>query len=198
MELITLTPGSEPRRRAPLGTRMRSHEEDGFSLMETLIALFLLAVGLLSLAGVFTISLARMNTASWDILAKEKASETIENVLAARDAGRLTWDQINSVGVGTGIFVTGQRSLFTPGADRLVGTADDTATIETITRPGPNGNMGDADDQTIRLSAFTRQIEVLPVPPGNTLRELRVTIRYTMGGVSRTIQMSSYVSSFTG
>lgn len=174
--------------------------EEGFSLIETLTALSLLAVGLLSLAGVFTVSLARMNGASWDVLAKEKASETIENILAARDAGRLAFAQINNVG-NNGVFVAGQQSLVAPGGDRLIGTADDDATTpDTITRPGPNGNLegGTGDDEVIPLAQFTREIIVTSVPPGDTLRQVRVIIRYRINGIMRQVEMSSYVSSFTG
>jgi hypothetical protein len=198
--LMTTTRASGVARRAPLGTRTRKNGEEGFSLMETLTALSLLAMGLLSLAGVFTMALSRMTNASWDILAKEKASETIENILAARDSGRLQWAQINNTGNG-GVFVPGEQPLVAPGADRLIGTADDDASAhDTVIRPGPNGDLedGEGDDEVIPLIHFTRQIVIAPVAPSTTLREVRVTIRYTIGGMSREIQMSSYLSSFTG
>jgi type II secretory pathway pseudopilin PulG len=187
-------------RRAPLGTAARKTGQEGFSVVEVLAAVSLLAIGLLSLAGVFTMALGRMTTATWDILAKEKASETIENMLAARDAGRLPFASINSAGNG-GIFLTGQRSLVGPGLDRLIGTADDDGIVDTITRPGPNGIFDGeegSDDEVVTLSNFTREVVITPVPPGNTLREFRVIIRYRVGGIQRQVTMSSYVSSFTG
>jgi Tfp pilus assembly protein PilV len=180
-----------------LNARERRAGEEGFSLIETLTALSLLAVGLLSLAAVFTMGLARMTNATWDVIAKEKASGTIENVLAARDAGRLSWPKMNNKGTGEGVFKTGQHVLVEAGPDRLNGTDDDLTTVETITRPGPNGNLGDADDEVVPLARFTREIVIKPVS-GETLREIRVIIRYSIGGVSRTVQMSSYVSSATG
>lgn len=178
----------------------RGKSEEGFSLLETLTAVSLLATGLLSLAAVFTMALARTTNASWDMLAKEKAAEAIENILAARDSGRLAWDSINNVGTGSGIFRTGAQPLVLPGADRLVNTQDDTSTAETVRRPGRNGTMNDADDEVIPLAHYTREVAISVVPntPGNTLREIRVTIRYRIGGLSRQVQMSSYVSSFTG
>jgi hypothetical protein len=169
--------------------------------METLVATSLLAVGLLSLCAVFTMALSRTTNASWDVLAKEKASETIENILAARDSGRLTWEQINNVGTGTGIFVTGAKTLVQPGPDRLVNTTDDlTNEPLTVRRPGRNGTMNDEDDEVIALSHYTREVVIGLVPgtPGNTLREVKVIVRYRIGGMSRQVQMSSYVSSFTG
>jgi prepilin-type N-terminal cleavage/methylation domain-containing protein len=177
----------------------KTRGDEGFSLVETMVALALLAIGLLSLAGVFTMSLARMTGASWDILAKEKASEAIENILAARDSGRLSWAQINNVGNG-GVFVAGEQALIAPGNDRLIGTGDDNAADpETVRRPGPNGIIdGGGDDEVVTLGNFTRQIVISSVPPGDTLRQIRVIIRYTSAGLKRQIEMSSYVSSFTG
>lgn len=172
----------------------------GFSLVEVLVALSLLAVGLLTLAAVFAASLQRMTAASWDIIAKEKASEAIENILAARDAGRLQWNQIQNVGSGAGVFKTGEQALVDPGPDRLVQTADDlTNTPMQLRRPGPNGNLGDGDDEIMNLNGiFTRQIVISTVSgtTGNTLREIRVIVKYKVSGIQRTFQMSSYVSSY--
>jgi hypothetical protein len=96
--------------------------------------------------------------------------------------------------------VAGEQALIDPGVDRLIGTADDDATRpDLVVRPGPNGNIdGGGDDEVVRLTNFTRQIIITTVPPGNTLRQIRVIIRYTSAGLRRQIEMSSYVSSFTG
>lgn len=187
-------------RRAPLGAAVRTSEE-GFSVVEVLTAVSLLAIGLLSLAGVFTMALGRMTNASWHILAKEKASETIENMLAARDAGRLPFERINTVGTGDGIFLAGPQPLVGSGADRLINTADDDDIVETIRRPGPDGvvdNEDGGDDEIVTLSNFTREIVISAVQPNTTLREIRVIVRYTVGGAERQVTVTSYVSSFTG
>jgi hypothetical protein len=181
-------------------TRRAKTGQEGFSMVETLAALSLLAMGLLSLAAVFTMALARTTNASWDIIAKEKASETMENILAARDSGRLPFNRINNVGNG-GAFLAGPQPLISPGVDRLIGTADDDPALpDTVIRPGPNGDFenGAGDDVVIPLVIFTREVRVVAVPPGNTLREVRVIIRYQIGSLYRELQMSSYVSSFTG
>ena len=140
-----------------------------------------------------------MTGATWDVLAKEKAAETIENILAARDAGRLSFAQINNVG-NNGVFVAGQQTLVAPGVDRLIGTVDDDPNDpDTVVRPGPNGIIdGGGDDERIPLGQFTREIVVTAVPPSNTLRQVRVIIRYRISGIVRQVEMSSYVSSFTG
>jgi hypothetical protein len=168
-------------------------------MLEVLVALSVLAVGLLTLAATLTMALSRITTSSWDILAKEKASETIENILASRDAGRLTWDQMQNVGAGAGVFKTGAQPIVGSGVDRLINTNDDDAILEKIRRAGPDGIIDTNDDVLLPLSNYTRQITVGPVAgvPGNTLREIKVTIVYTVGGSRRRFEMSSYVSSFT-
>jgi len=177
----------------------RAASDEGFSLFEAVIAIALLSVGLLSLAAVFTVSLSRMTNSTWDILAKEKASEAIETILAARDDGRLTWEQINNTSVTKGIFVTGQQPLRAPGTDRLINTADDnTAAPSNLRRPGPDGQLLTADDEVINLGSFKREIVISEVGGGGTLREVKVIITYSAAGVKRQFQMSSYLSAFSG
>jgi prepilin-type N-terminal cleavage/methylation domain-containing protein len=177
----------------------RAASDEGFSLIEAIVAIALLSVGLLSLAAVFTVSLSRMTNSTWDILAKEKASEAIENILAARDEGRLAWEKINNTSVTDGVFVTGQKPLLAPGADRLINTADDdTATPSNLRRPGPDGQLLTADDEVIQLSQFKREIVITAVGGGGSLREVRVIITYSAGGMTRQFQMRSYLSSYAG
>jgi hypothetical protein len=177
----------------------RASSEQGFSLVEALTAISLLSMGLLSLAAVFTMSLTRMTNSTWDILAKEKASEAIENILAARDEGRLTWDEINNTSATDGVFAVGPQALLDPGPDRLVNTADDDDEAPShLRRPGPDGQLLTADDEVINLSQFTREIVITAADGGGTLRQIRVIITYRMGGITRQFEMSSYLSSYAG
>jgi type II secretory pathway pseudopilin PulG len=194
MDSLTTTPDPEQAARP----RQRKGEA-GFSLVESLTAVSLLAIGLLSLAAVFTKSVQRMSNLTWDVLAKEKAAEAIENILAARDEGRLAWEEMNNTGEEDGIFVKGPQALVSPGPDRLPNTADDDEETPTnLRRPGPDGQLLTDDDEVIDLAVFKREIVIAPVGGGGTLREVRVIITHNAGGVQRTIQMRSYVSSFSG
>ena len=52
---------------------------DGFSLIEVIVATGILATGLLSLAGVFSLGMVHMAGSSPGIIAREKAREAVES-----------------------------------------------------------------------------------------------------------------------
>lgn len=184
----------------PIDTAMceRAWSSDsGFSLVETIVALGVLAVGLLGLAGVFTTGLGAMTAAGPDIIAREKATEAIESVYTARDTRTITWAQIRNVnglsGTDGGVFLDGERPLKLAGNDGLVNTADD-AGLETKTLPGSDNLLGTGDDIAQELTKYTREIEIRDV--GNNLRRIRVVIRYTAGSAARTYTIETLISSF--
>ncbi|HVB38083.1 MAG TPA: prepilin-type N-terminal cleavage/methylation domain-containing protein, partial [Vicinamibacterales bacterium] len=129
--------------------------QQGFSLIETMIALGILATGLLGAAAIMTTGMQRLAGSPAQVIATQKAAEAIESVFAARDSHVLTWAQIRNVkgasGADGGVFLDGPQPLKLPGPDGLVNTADDGA-LETVTNPGPDGVMGTADDQVVPLS----------------------------------------------
>ncbi len=117
-------------------------DETGFSLIETMIAMTILATGLLSMAGVFIMGLSQLAGSSASLIAREKAREAVESVHTARDIRTLPWCRIRNVGTATGCadgaagaFVTGAQPLRTAGLDGLVNTADD-GDIEVSLGPG--------------------------------------------------------------
>ena len=90
-------------------------------------------------------------------------------------------------------------SVLAPG---LVNTADD-GPIETMKKPGLDGILGTADDETVTLNDFTRQIAITPLNLDGTatvnpnLRQVTVTIRYRVDRAWRTYTLVSYVSSYS-
>lgn len=183
---------------------MRSHES-GFSLIETIVAMGILATGLLGLAGVFTIGLAHMATSSANLIAREKAREAIESVHTARDTRTIIWCEIYNVsstrtsdcdGQPAGVFLDGEQPIKDPGADGLVNTADDG---DVSKLPGPDGVLGTSDD--ITLSNFTRTIAISNVLDGSTpnpnLKQIVVTINYNVGPIKRTYTLTTYVSAIS-
>jgi type II secretory pathway pseudopilin PulG len=176
------------------------HDESGFSLIETVVAMGILATGLLGLAGVFTLGMAHMATSSANLVAREKAREAVESVHTARDTRIITWAQINNVANG-GVFLNGAQSLKDPGADGLVNTADDGA-IEEQRLPGPDGILGNADDVRIQMTNYTRAIAITTVLDqfgvvNANLRQIQVTIVYNVGPVKRTYTLTTYISSIS-
>lgn len=171
--------------------------EAGFSLIETMVALGILATGLLGMAGLFTVGMAQMATSSANLIAREKAREAVESVHTARDTGTITWAQIRNVSDG-GVFLDGAQSVKDPGDDGLVNTADD-GDVQTIVQPGRDGVLGTTDDFTITLSNYTREVDIGEYRNSagvlNThLRTITVIINYTVGPVKRTYNLVTYIS----
>jgi hypothetical protein len=164
----------------------------GFSLLETLIAAVLLSGGLLALAAGLSQGMLIMSTSHYHQIAKEKASEALESVNTSRDTHIITWAQIRNVSQG-GIFLDSAQPLRAHGTDGLVNTADDGA-AETEHLPGPDGNLGNADDVVNSLDAFRRQIVITDI--ATNLRQIRVIVTYQIGHLSRQYEVISYISAF--
>jgi prepilin-type N-terminal cleavage/methylation domain-containing protein len=185
-------------------TAPTTRDDSGFSLIETIIAMGILATGLLGLAGVFTLGLAHMATSSANLVAREKAREAVESVHTARDTRSISWCQIYNVtrtpsaecaSAAPGVFLDGAQSLKDPGNDGLVNTTDDT-TIEK--QPGPDGIKGTSDD--ISMTNYTRTILISNLTQDDgtginqDLRLITVTITYSVGPVRRSYVLNTYIS----
>ncbi len=172
--------------------------DEGFTLLETIVAMSILSVGLLGLAQVFVLGMQHMSTSTANLIAREKAREAVESVHTARDTRTITWAQIRNVSAG-GVFVDGEQPLYAAGEDGLVNTADDvTAGLETLRDPGRDGTLGTADDVLTPLAGFTRRIEIRELNPVNTaLREVVITITYEVGPQRRTYTLRTFISAFS-
>ena len=158
-------------------TQAVGEDEAGFSLIETLIAMAILATALLSLAGVFILGLSQLAGASSSLIAREKAREAVESVHTARDIRTLAWCEIRNRGAVTncpngnpGAFLSGRQPLKTAGEDGLVNTDDD-ENVEVTVGPGADGILGNADDIETPLSSYERQIEITDILLANGTRE---------------------------
>jgi len=182
-----------PVRRSAARTR-----DEGFTLIETLAAMSILTFGLLGLAQVFYLGMQHMSTSSANLIAREKAREAVESVHTARDTRTITWAQIRNVSAG-GVFLDGAQPLNAAGDDGLVNTADDAdAGVETQRDPGLDGQLGNDDDMLTPLEGFTRRIEIRELSPVNTaLREVVITITYTVGPHRRTYLLRTFISAFS-
>jgi hypothetical protein len=170
----------------------------GFTLMETMVATLILAFGVLGLAAMLADGLAYMNTAQDDYIAHQKAQEAVESIFAARDAQQVSWSNIQNVGNGTGVFLVGPRPLLAPGANGVVGTAqDDAANPDSIILAGPDGVLGTADDIKVPLNSFRRTITITNQPGNLNLRQIVVTITYQSGRFQRTYNLTTYISAFS-
>jgi type II secretory pathway pseudopilin PulG len=190
-----------------MSTMPARHGEAGFSLIETIIAMGILATGLLGLAGVFTLGMAHMATSSANLVAREKAREAVESVHTARDTRTITWCQIYNVSstprsaecasAAPGVFLDGPQDLKDPGVDGLVNTYDDG--VEAIEKqPGPDGVYGTSDDISMANYKRTILISNLTQDDGTginqDLRKITVTITYNVGPVKRSYVLTTYIS----
>ncbi len=173
----------------------------GFSLIETVFAIGILAVAVLGLAGVMAGGMRHLTGSPSHVVAAQKAAEAVEDVFAARDSHKLTWDRIKNVegasGSDDGVFIDGAQVMRTAGDDGLVNTGDDPSTIETTMLPGPDGALGTSDDRPVALDGFTREILIRDVPnEGGQLRSIIVTISYSAGSTRQSYTLVTYISSY--
>ncbi|MGA8232026.1 MAG: prepilin-type N-terminal cleavage/methylation domain-containing protein [Candidatus Acidiferrales bacterium] len=172
----------------------------GFTLLETLIALLVLAVGVLGLAAMLADALSYMAASQDDFIAQQKAEEAVETIFTAKYNGNITWAQVsnyNSSSSPQGLFLTGPQPLLQPGPDGLVGSVNDAAaTPDYIIYPGADGELGTADDIDAPLSNFTRTITISAIAGEQNLRTVQVVINYTTGKFTRSFTLNTDISAF--
>jgi len=175
--------------------------QNGFGLLEAVIAAVILVVGLVSLAGLFGQSLTFLQYTREDLIAKQKARETLEAVYSARNDATVGFAGIQNVSNG-GIFLDGFQPLFLAGANGIVGTQGQSAILDRQVLPGQDGLLGTADDEILPLSNFQRQIQITPLidATGNVspdIRQIGVTVQVTSPGkAARNYTVTGYISRF--
>jgi Tfp pilus assembly protein PilV len=164
---------------------VKRSDEEGFSLLETIVAVSVLATGILGAAAILTAGMQNLSSSPADVLVTQKAAQAVESVFAARDAHRLKWNQIRNVSDG-GVFLDGPQPLKDSGGDGLVNTADDGA-VET-----------DVGGRTTSTNRFTREITLEDVAgQDGQLRSITVTMKYESGPASRTYTLTTFISSYS-
>lgn len=177
-------------------TSSRRDGDAGFSLIEVSVAMVILTVAALAMAGGVALGARRLTGSQDQVLASERAAEAAESVFKARDNRTLTWAQIRNVagaGGDNGIFLDGPQQVRAPGPDGLVNTADDGA-LEEILKPGADGLLGTDDDVRTPLFGMTREIEIRDI--SQTLRQLRVIVRYRAAGGTDEFVLTTYLSAY--
>ena len=190
----------------------------GFSLIEVLISMAILATGLLSLAGVFAMGLGQLGTSSSAMVAREKAREAVESVHTARDSRVIRWCQIYNVGAARdascngqpdGVFVNGSQPLRNAGRrwPRQHRRRRGRRPQESL-QPGPDGLLGTEDDVRTPMLGFEREIEISEIVTNgvanSNLRRIGVAIRIEPAGQLRgssapraCLELTTYVSSIS-
>jgi type II secretory pathway pseudopilin PulG len=184
-------------------TLMQRRTEAGFTLVETVIALGILAVGVMAMAAMLGTCVSLMSDAKFDYIAQQKALEAVESIYTARDLQQTSWASIANVSAG-GIFLDGPQQLCAPGPDGIVGTVDDNcADPDYIAFPDAGGfinttpTMATNGDVTAVLGTFRRQIIIAAVPNRPGLNSIQVIITYTAGTLHRTYTLTTGISQYS-
>ncbi len=155
----------------------------GFTLLEVVIAMLLMLIGLLSLAGAVTYALRASGQGHSTTDAKLIITGTLEQIEALRNSKQLNYSQIANTGsvVNPGTYIFGGFSTgfnpvsSQPGCDGVSGTSDD---LRTAGADGICGNADDVTDNSLALPGYTRQIEISQLEGNPNLKKVRVTLRY--------------------
>ena len=181
----------------------KARKQTGFTLLEAIISLAVLSFGVLSLAAVYAQGVFYAGVAQYDYIAEKKAEQAAEAMFTARDTKILKWSDIQNVsgttGSDGGVFKDGAQPILVPGNDGLVGTVTDQGAVHEVVLvgPGPDGIFGTADDETLDLNPWmTRTIAIVPVSGESNLRQVTITIDYTMGRLHRQYTLVSYISAY--
>ena len=174
-------------------SRSQASRQDGFTLIETMIAIAIMSIGIVTLLAAFGTAVATTQNAQANLIARQKALQAMESIYTARNTQQITFAQIANISSG-GIFTTGATQLLAAGPDGLVNTADDVTFPATgpcptgpecLVMPGPDGILGNADDTAMSLANFKRQIQINPVLEADgvtvdpNLKQIVVTVTYT-------------------
>jgi prepilin-type N-terminal cleavage/methylation domain-containing protein len=192
--------------------RFRYGAQGGFTLIETMIAIVIMSVGILTVVAAFATAVGATQNAQENLIARQKALEAMESIFTARNTQQITFAQIANTASG-GIFTNGATPLWDSGNDGLINTADDSpfaangvcvAGPECVALPGPDGILGTADDVAMSLGNFTRQIQISPVLEADgvtidpNLKQITVTVSYSTGTstVPRSYSVNALISAF--
>ncbi len=166
-----------------------------------MIALVILLVGVLALLSGISGSILQARSHEQQLLAKQVATSTMESIMSVKetDPNRLGWNAVGNVGSNPdtngnpqGVFLTGWQSVYSdPGADEVIGTADDTGSvIANLQRRITITDVCDPD----------RPSPTICNPPGPykvKIRSVNVTVQYNVGGLLRQESLTTMLTDYS-
>ena len=192
--------------------------QSGFTIIETMIAIAIMSIGILTLIAAFATAVTATQNAQENLIARQKTLEAMESVYTARNTQQLSFSSVANVSNG-GIFLDGIQPIWCAGSSGIYGTASfggytgDTACPATaqcpagpqcVVLPGPDGILGTADDVGMSLGNFNRQIQIGTVLEADgvtinpNLKQVTVTVNYYASGstVAHAYTVNALISAF--
>lgn len=173
--------------------------EQGFTMIEAVIAIFILTIGLVGTAAALTFALEFGAISKNVTNGKLVIVSMIEEIESLRNSRRLDYKQIENVGkvdntnspnAFTGFSTGFQEVSLNPGPDGVSGTNDD------LIAPGDDGKYGTADDfsnPALVRSGYMRQVSITNL--SLTIKKVEVKVRYfSVGGKSGEITGVCYLN----
>lgn len=185
-----------------MGRAITHKSESGVTLIEVMMAAFILTIALLAIAMTMVQGISAMYFTQEQLIAKQKAREALESVYTARSTQNITFPQIQNTSVTGGIFLTGYQAIRAMGTDGIANTADDAATaIETFIFPGADGQLGTSDDEARSLAAYERKITISAILDSGSnvdpdIRQITVDVRFQVRSAWHSVSVSAYISRF--
>ncbi|HEY0427423.1 MAG TPA: prepilin-type N-terminal cleavage/methylation domain-containing protein [Pyrinomonadaceae bacterium] len=156
--------------------------QDGFTLIEAVIAILIITIGLIGTAAAITYALEFTTTSRNVSSAKLVIVASIEEIESLRNSRRLDFRQIANVGAVDNTNTPSRFNGFSAGfkdvsidsgPDGVNGTDDD------LRAPGVDGVYGTADDfdnQALIRSGYQRQITISNL--SDTLKKVEIKVKY--------------------
>lgn len=183
----------------------RLGSEAGISMIEMCIAVWILSIGLLGLAGAIGFAMTVSNKGRNVTNTKMLIVSVLEEMETLRNTDELTFAQIanqgqvdntNAAKPFNGFPSTFQPVSINPGPDGIYGTDDD------LMDPGPDGKYNTSDDKINSAWArpgYTRQILITFLGNNPNLKRIQVTLRYTgNNGQNQDLVGVSYLNNDAG
>lgn len=161
-------------------------KQDGFSLIEAVVAIFIITIGLIGTAAALGYAIHYGSISRNVTGAKSVIFAQIEEIEALRNSRRLDFKQIANAGgvdnsntpaVFSG-FSTGFKDLsLNPGPDGVNGTDDD---LRDKGADGVYGTGDDFDNPALVRSGYTRQITITNL--SSSMKKVEIRVRYLGSG----------------